>query len=748
MAVKRAVPRLVRDSSGRMATIYVDLDTYQEVTDLTGYQVINVNSKIEEVDSIDNPDAPKSPDAQARQDLLDQELERERGSSSPAPPGQPGTTTGNMLSGMDRVAKGEFPSAPKSQTQQALARAETQRESQTSQPASNNTTSQSFTGASVSNPNRDNPGISYNHEDTRGAWDTGLTQDTKDVASRLSGAIGGMQPGRNPMTSAYRSEAVNAAVGGAKNSAHKHGAAFDMSTKGMTDEEKAHAVEMGRLSGAARIGTYADESLHFDMRPGFKNENMPGSIVSPDGVYGMYDETAENAAKNAPGWFSKGMTQNTVPTPTARPAPETAVNLMGPVKDEWQGFTPAPATAPMAGVTANPLSDTAMNSFAATPTSVAQGIMSQVGSPADVKSETKTRDSQQMTSVADMSPAEMASRGFFGTRSPDELSDMTRAVVGEMTPAQMEAAIAGNPEALAELASIQSSMENRAYSAKYGDLKNALDPSQYNSLMTENMDVTNANYSKYGPQMESLMAGFYTGQLAAPNFGVTSYYNSALVSPSWGAVMANPATVGSHTFGVLDGKFDYGVSKAFADHRAAVAAAQVSDTRGFTPTQDYAGSGFMGNFDSPRESNAAGLGSGSAGLGGFSGGSSAYGGSSGRSSDGSSTGGRGRGGFGASSVGGGGSRGDSGFGGGGIGSDHGGTSSGRGGSGSESQGGRGRGGYGASSAGSSSSSSSSSSSGGFGGGGIGSDHGGTSSGRGSSDKGDKGSSGQGGIGHA
>jgi len=55
--MKRAVQRVVRGEDGRIRSIYIDLETFQEVTNLEGYQVITGNtiSNPEPVPSVEEP---------------------------------------------------------------------------------------------------------------------------------------------------------------------------------------------------------------------------------------------------------------------------------------------------------------------------------------------------------------------------------------------------------------------------------------------------------------------------------------------------------------------------------------------------------------------------------------------------------------------------------------------------------------------------------------------------------------------
>lgn len=68
------------------------------------------------------------------------------------------------------------------------------------------------------------------------------------------------------LTSAYRDPAYNASVGGARGSQHIHGNAFDVSTAGMSPEQRAALIQQARAAGFQGFGGY-DNSLHFDVGP-------------------------------------------------------------------------------------------------------------------------------------------------------------------------------------------------------------------------------------------------------------------------------------------------------------------------------------------------------------------------------------------------------------------------------------------------------------------------------------------------
>lgn len=404
-------------------------------------------------------------------------------------------------------------------------------------------------------------GLTYEHPN-RGAWDANLTPEIKGVANRLSGTLDNMH-----VTSTYRDPDLNRAVGGAPKSAHISGNAFDVSTRGMTDDEKQKAVEMARLSGAKGIGNYADGSLHFDVaNRGTYPNTFQNTIPTVDGTYGMYAKTANNAMTRAPDWFTKGMTQDRfAPTPTPRPDPQaTAPN--NPVA---QSLDPLKSSSVFSQISPQEQ-----------PKSFAEKHLSQTVTPSDNRFAGK--------SVANMSPAEFAATGLT-QRTPEERDRIAHALSGELSGEQLKSLQANDPVARQELANMVASVENRAASARFGSLDKALTGSQYNSIMTENLGTTNNNFSLYGDAVKTGVGDYYTGANAPSNYGHTSYYNPGLASPTWGSKMKQAENVGDHRFGVLNSQYDYGPGRAFLDERDRVAAGQVADTRGFTPERNYSG---------------------------------------------------------------------------------------------------------------------------------------------------------------
>lgn len=68
------------------------------------------------------------------------------------------------------------------------------------------------------------------------------------------------------ITSDHRTPEQNAAVGGAKNSEHLRGNAFDIDVSGLSQEDRVALIGQARAAGFGGIGVY-DNSLHFDVGP-------------------------------------------------------------------------------------------------------------------------------------------------------------------------------------------------------------------------------------------------------------------------------------------------------------------------------------------------------------------------------------------------------------------------------------------------------------------------------------------------
>lgn len=86
------------------------------------------------------------------------------------------------------------------------------------------------------------------------------------------------------INSAYRDPEHNERVGGAKNSQHTHGNAYDVDVSSMSPEEVIDLLVKAQESGFRGIGVY-DNSLHFDVGPtrawgpSYKRESLPAWAI-------------------------------------------------------------------------------------------------------------------------------------------------------------------------------------------------------------------------------------------------------------------------------------------------------------------------------------------------------------------------------------------------------------------------------------------------------------------------------------
>lgn len=106
--------------------------------------------------------------------------------------------------------------------------------------------------------------------------EAGMTAAAKTAMERLEESFGS----KLKVISAYRDKEHNERVGGAKNSQHVHGNAFDVDVTGMSIEQRQELIRQARAAGFTGIGVYKN-SLHFDVGgdrawgPSYKRESLP-----------------------------------------------------------------------------------------------------------------------------------------------------------------------------------------------------------------------------------------------------------------------------------------------------------------------------------------------------------------------------------------------------------------------------------------------------------------------------------------
>lgn len=105
----------------------------------------------------------------------------------------------------------------------------------------------------------------------------GISSDAAKAMAALQGAWTGQDFG---IVSGYRDPKKNEEVGGAKDSQHIHGNAFDVDTTGWPEEDKLALATLAREQGFKGFGFY-DNNMHFDVGgqrvwgPSFSSDSIP-----------------------------------------------------------------------------------------------------------------------------------------------------------------------------------------------------------------------------------------------------------------------------------------------------------------------------------------------------------------------------------------------------------------------------------------------------------------------------------------
>ena len=370
----------------------------------------------------------------------------------------------------------------------------------------------------------------------------------------------------------------------------------------------------------AELGTVPDAATPESMRS-MPDISAPvsGSVTSSKGLLGQ-----PTLGKPAPDPARFGG-----PAPSAPTAPTKVGDVIDvPDREEVssiseQGYSSAKSQKSQpASLAAQPgMSRTAANNFGYKAT------------PADKPSRPGSLASPTAPAAAGMAmtPADASARGVGRTYSAEERAQMAKTLAGELTPGTMKGIAAQNPEALAEAASALGTIDNRVNSTvEQGSVAQATRGSQYNANMTSALKngtvpakVTERNYQKFGPIVDQLVDDYVAGKVASPTPSATHYYNPSVANPKWGPAMAPTAqTFGPHTFGTPDKMYQpdpetfgksWGYDAARNVQDAAGVRQSVEDTYGGRPGKTAGIGGFTGQTKGSVKGNAL---TGSLGLGG------------------------------------------------------------------------------------------------------------------------------------
>lgn len=145
-----------------------------------------------------------------------------------------------------------------------------------------------------------------------------------------------------------------------------------------------------------------------------------------------------------------------------------------------------------------------------------------------------------------------ASYGLSRAPNENELEDLARTFAGELSGDTLRGLVQNDPAALAELASVVSTYENRLQSGAQDVLRG----SQYNSNLADKSKVTNENYGLFGQVLKDQIGSFYQGGLSGLGNTDATHYHADYVNPSWSTEMANVSQYDSpHLFGTIPDEY-------------------------------------------------------------------------------------------------------------------------------------------------------------------------------------------------
>lgn len=366
-----------------------------------------------------------------------------------------------------------------------------------------------------------------------------FTPETRNIAN----AVADDTEAKN-INSGFRNPEHNDAVDGATNSLHKEGKSFDLNLDGLSDQEKSDVVSnLAFLSSVTpntdvNLGFYSGSNvIHVDSQGRFD----PEAPEKTGGLSVMMDRTRLNGAENKiPDWAMSGLQQ--------------------PEIDKW---APIPGEKPvLADATGEPArtNDGRDRAFSETP---GDSILSRGGSVGGLETNgtvaEKIIDSAVNPVYNDDDLTNAGTAASYGlSRVPDatEIDGLARTFAGELGPNTLAGIVNNDPAALAELASMVSTYENRLQSGS----EDVLRGSQYNSNLASNKAVTDGNYAQYGGALNDSIGAFYQGDLAGKGNTQSTHYYGDYVNPSWASAMEGTSQFDSpHIFGNIPGEYETNV---------------------------------------------------------------------------------------------------------------------------------------------------------------------------------------------
>ena len=544
MAEKRAIQRVVRDVNGGLRTIYVDLDTFLEVpvNALDQYRIVNTTPPPpEEVSDVNSPNEDSGPSPGDSLNLERSSGERPNNGQRQSVAQRVAQRENPQGAPVGKVSRGPLgpatPSTDISRNPQDTQRTDTSGNNTTrnTQPQSDPASDDNLGGGGVSysniGPNRPHP-VDPSVEAALG----GLAKRTTpgNIASIISGDV-------NP------SDAGWTAKGGKYSKSHRHTDELGADWKSI-DPATGKAVSDPVAIGDMMMNAAA---LNPSVGLGFGNNYMGPETIHTDftGKAGIWGDGI--------GPRTKSMDSGSIADNVAF-ARQTGI-----------GATPysnAPTPTPSPGYTDE--------GFVSQDDRIVDrsGVPNKTG-PVNISAEAPTSYS---------TPAEAAANGALSF-TPAEISAMKMTIAGELGPNTLKAAAAGDQIAITEATNMFASIVNRSQSKMYTGIADVLQPSQYNSLMRENLPTTMDNYEIYDPTLDNVFQGFVSGMYKPTSWDITSYYNPSLVTPSWASAMENPTMVTEHLFGSLP---EYSPNTAFRSSNALMSNPRPDNTFGSTSTPE------------------------------------------------------------------------------------------------------------------------------------------------------------------